>query len=167
MFLYVPNKTQVHEKGSPKYNLETWPGLRSVARVGAEVPEPQQPTILQTFVDRYSHFVIVFAIVFVDVGGWIFNLFPPEPGVAKLVKSLLQECVVEEIPVDNKSGQSLKISTTLFQDKKLELKLSAPIKLYFANFALRFELISRPGESREEGLMGKCKAPEPLSNIPH
>ena len=78
-----------------------------MARVGAEVPEPQQPTILQTFVDRYSHFVIVFAIVFVDVGGWIFNLFPPEPGVAKLVKSLLQECVVEEIPVENKSGQSL------------------------------------------------------------
>ena len=65
MFLYVPNKTQVHEKGSPKYNLETWPGLRSVARVGAEVPEPQQPTILQTFVDRYSHFVVVFAFVFV------------------------------------------------------------------------------------------------------
>ena len=99
-------------------NLDTWPGLRSVARVGAEVPEPQQPTILQTFVDRYSHFVIVFAFVF--VGGWIFNLFPPEPGVAKLVKSLLQECVVEEIPVNNKSGQSLKISNTLFQDKKLE-----------------------------------------------
>ena len=141
--------------------------MRSVARVGAEVPEPQQPTILQTFVDRYSHFVIVFAIVFVDVGGWIFNLFPPEPGVAKLVKSLLQECVVEEIPVENKSGQSFHNSNKLLQDKKLELKLSAPIKLYFANFALRFELISRPGESREEGLMGKCKAPEPLSNIPH
>ena len=53
MFLYVPNKTQVHEKGSPKYNLETWPGLRSVARVGAEVPEPQQPTMLKIVENRF------------------------------------------------------------------------------------------------------------------
>ena len=28
----------------------TWPGFRSVASVGAEVPEPQQPTMLRNIV---------------------------------------------------------------------------------------------------------------------